>query len=207
LPLLKVSRLSIIRLLSGSFDCPSIVLLQIVPMDPLSDPYRNRQLTVLKKFLRVLAFTFSALFLAQCGDLGIDGQKDLFGAIGFKSGAVPIMAPAASSCGASAGTTGGTTGTTTGSTAPGRCLSEAEAANAITAQCADCAVVLAFKGTNEQTMCGSIAISTDKTIYGVGASKLIADAQAASLASCQAKEVAAKITPSTCALSMSQCLK
>lgn len=158
------------------------------------------------KISKALLLGLMALFLVQCGDMGIDGQKDLFGAIGFKSGSVPVMVPGASSCGASTGTTGTTGGTTT-STAPGRCLSEAEAANAITQQCADCAVVLAFKGTNEQTMCGSIAVSADKTRFGVGSSKLIAEAQATSLASCQAKEIAAGITTSTCALSMSQCLK
>ena len=147
-----------------------------------------------------------ALALLQCGDLGVDGQKDLFGAIGFKSGSDPIMAPGQSACGASAGGTGaGTAGATT--TTVARCFSAAEAANAVTQQCAGCELVLAFKGTNEETQCGSIAMTSNKTIFGVGTSKLIAEAQGLALASCKAKELQAAITTSSCSLVASQCLK
>ncbi|MEY3605204.1 MAG: hypothetical protein RIQ49_2236, partial [Pseudomonadota bacterium] len=120
-------------------------------------------------------------------------------AIGFKSGADPIVAPGDAACGAGAGSSTSSTGLPSG-----RCLSAAEAANAIAQQCADCKVVLTFKGTNESTFCGSIALTTSKLLYGVGSGASVITAQDAAMAACKAAEGATD--PSTCSLVKTRCL-
>ena len=154
-----------------------------------------------RRFSRFCLFLFcgaSLLVLSSCGG-GIDGTKDLFGAIGFKSGADPIIAPGDAACGAGAGSSASSSGLPSG-----RCLSAAEAANAIAQQCADCKVVLTFKGTNESTFCGSIALTTSKLLYGVGSGASVITAQEAAMAACKAAEGATN--PSTCALVKTRCL-
>lgn len=139
----------------------------------------------------------SLMVLSACGG-EIDGTKDLFGAIGFKAGSDPIVSPGSTACGASASTGGASV------PGSGRCLSAAEAANAIALQCADCKVVLTFKGTNETTFCGSIAITKTKLLYGVGSGATVTASQDAAMLACKAAEGA--VNPSTCALSNTRCL-
>ncbi|NCX73720.1 MAG: DUF4189 domain-containing protein, partial [Betaproteobacteria bacterium] len=101
--------------------------------------------------------------------------------------------------GAGAGAGGASGGIPTG-----RCFSAAEAANAVAQQCADCKIVLTFKGTNESTFCGSIALTASKLKYGVGSGSSVIAAQDAAIASCKVSEGA--VTPSTCTLAKTRCL-
>lgn len=157
-------------------------------------------------------FGFALLGLGACGG-GIDGTKDLFGAIGYKSGVDPFVAPGDSACGAATGSGSGTgtgagagagAGGASGGIPTGRCFSAAEAANAVAQQCADCKIVLTFKGTNESTFCGSIALTASKLKYGVGSGSSVIAAQDAAIASCKVSEGA--VTPSTCTLAKTRCL-
>jgi len=161
--------------------------------------------------LRIFAICgFALLGLSACGG-GIDGTKDLFGAIGYKSGADPVVAPGDSACGVGTGTGSGSgagaaagSGSSSGGIPTGRCFSTAEAANAVAQQCADCKIVLTFKGTNESTFCGSIALTASKLKYGVGSGSSVIAAQDAAIASCKVSEGA--VTPSTCTLAKTRCL-
>jgi len=136
--------------------------------------------------------------LSACGG-EIDGTKDLFGAIGFKAGADPVVSPGESACGAGTGAGAATSGLPTG-----RCFSAAEAANAIATQCTDCTVVLTFKGTNETTSCGSIALTGTKLLFGVGSGSSVTAAQDAAIKACKLSEGA--VDPSTCVLFKTRCL-
>ena len=136
----------------------------------------------------------SLVFLALCGCGGtVDDIKDIFatevhGAIGFKAGVEPVIVPNSTSC------------------AGGRCFSSSEVANVLAQQCPDCKVVLTFKGTTETTKCGSIATTTSMLLYGVGSGPTAEGAQTAALAECKARELEAKVEPSTCSTKNFKCL-
>ena len=155
-------------------------------------------------FKRLCALVFFCLLSVGLGNCGgavddlkdlVEGVKDLHGAIGFKPGADSVVAPLDASCGPVA-------------TAPvppnGRCLTAAEAANAIAQQCPDCKVVLTYKATSASSLCGSIALTGDKLRYGVGTGTSVVMAQEAAIAACKASEGA--VTPSTCAPAKTRCL-
>jgi len=155
-------------------------------------------------FKRLCALVFFCLLSVGLGNCGgavddlkdlVEGVKDLHGAIGFKPGTDPFIAPLESSCGPVA-------------TAPvppsGRCLTAAEAANAIARQCADCKVVLTYKGTSDSSLCGSIAVTSSKLLYGVGTGGSVISAQDAAMAACKTAE--GVVSPSTCTLAKTRCL-
>ena len=139
----------------------------------------------------------SAIALSGCGG-GFDGGKDLFGAIGFKLGGDPIVAPGDVACGAGTGS-----GTASAGLPSGRCLSAAEAANAIAQQCPDCSIVLEFKGTNESTYCGSIALSAGRNIFGAASGPSAKNAQENAMSQCVKAEAAAT---SSCTIVKTRCL-
>jgi len=156
-----------------------------------------------KRFLFLMFFCSFSAGLGSCSDAGGDIKelfaRDLFGAVGFKPGADPVIAPNETSCGLAAA--GGASAT---SPSGGRCLTAAEAANAIAQQCPDCKVVLTYKATSASSLCGSIALTGDKLRYGVGTGTSVVMAQEAAIAACKASEGA--VTPSTCAPAKTRCL-
>jgi len=156
-----------------------------------------------KRFLFLMFFCSFSAGLGSCSDAVGDIKelfaRDLFGAVGFKPGADPVIAPNETSCGLAAA--GGASAT---SPSGGRCLTAAEAANAIVRQCADCKVVLTFKGTSDSSLCGSIAVTSSKLLYGVGTGSSVISAQDAAMAACKTAE--GVVSPSTCALAKTRCL-
>lgn len=153
-----------------------------------------------------LAFLVLIVFgLSGCGG-AVDEIKglfaqDVYGAIGFSAKTTPpvvVVAPGDNGC-----SNESSSGTSTSSVKPPpRCLSSAEAANAIYRQCAaDCEVVLTFQGTTENSVCGSIAVAENKK-FGVGSGSSVTIASNLAMAAC----TSAAGPTSSCAVVKSRCL-
>jgi phage FluMu protein Com len=156
----------------------------------------------LKRYRSFIFFCLLSVCLGSCSGAVDDIKdlfaKDLYGAIGFKPGADPIIAPADAGCmpdPAKPAT----------NVPGGRCLSSAEASNAVLKQCPDCKLVLEFKGTNESTFCGSIALSATKLAYGAASDNAAKTSQEKAMLACEKAEGTSGAS-STCKLVKTRCL-
>ena len=146
------------------------------------------------------ALLFALTFLlGQCGEVekALNNERDLYGAIGFKtvdsSGAFVYTAPdsnpaVTTRCTPLTGTSQSGSSASGSAQAADRCFQQQVAEATVLRKCPDCQIVSTFAGTTEKPVCGSIVyVNDDKSVFGIGQGVSSTEAQRQATANCDVK--------------------